>query len=130
VQADLDHSLQYIAWISDNKLAWTLMAPGVGADAAVQISARPIPEEPMVSLSLMMSCSTLIRKQYIIANLGISPNFGDIDFEHLTFPTRLIIDYIRVYQHSNAINIGCDPQDFPTENYINAYDYHAYLFHS
>jgi beta-glucanase (GH16 family) len=68
-------------------------------------------------------------KQYIIANLGISPNFGDIDFAHLTFPTKLVIDYIRVYQPTDSINIGCDPQDFPTENYINAYVYQACLFH-
>ena len=60
-------------------------------------------------------------KQYLIVNLGISPNFGKIDFEHLTFPTKMRIDYIRVYQPRNAINIGCDPDDYPTEAYINAY---------
>ena len=31
------------------------------------------------------------------------------------------VDYIRVYQPSNAINIGCNPKDFPTEAYINKY---------
>jgi beta-glucan synthesis-associated protein KRE6 len=29
------------------------------------------------------------------------------------------IDYIRVYQPTNAINIGCDPEGFPTKAYIN-----------
>jgi hypothetical protein len=29
------------------------------------------------------------------------------------------VDYIRVYQSSDAINIGCDPKDFPTAAYIN-----------
>ena len=57
--------------------------------------------------------------QYIIANLGLSPNFGKIDFAHLTFPTTMRIDYIRVYQQSNQINIGCDPSGFPTASYIN-----------
>lgn len=28
------------------------------------------------------------------------------------------IDWIRVYQDPNAINIGCDPPDFPTKAYI------------
>jgi hypothetical protein len=28
------------------------------------------------------------------------------------------VDYIRVYQPKNAINIGCDPKDFPTSAYI------------
>jgi len=33
------------------------------------------------------------------------------------------IDYIRVYQPRDAINIGCDPHDFPTQDYINVYVY-------
>lgn len=52
-------------------------------------------------------------------NLGISENFGVIDFEHLTFPTTMRVDWIRVYQRSDSINIGCDPKDFPTQAYIN-----------
>jgi beta-glucanase (GH16 family) len=57
--------------------------------------------------------------QYLIANLGISPNFETPDFTALTFPTTMSIDWIRVYQPKNAINIGCDPKDFPTAAYIN-----------
>jgi beta-glucanase (GH16 family) len=49
----------------------------------------------------------------------MSPNFAPIDLAHLTFPTRMKIDYIRVYQSENAISIGCDPSDHPTETYIN-----------
>ncbi|KAJ7680330.1 glycoside hydrolase family 16 protein, partial [Mycena polygramma] len=93
----------YISWISDDKLAWTIKAGGVAADSAVQISARPVPREPM----------------YIIANLGMSTNFGPVDLDHLPFPCHLSIDYIRVYQSS--LNIGCDPPDFPTLEYINTY---------
>ena len=52
-------------------------------------------------------------------NLGMSTNFGPVDLEHLTFPAHMRVDYIRVYQPTNAINIGCDPKDFPTEAYIN-----------
>ena len=62
---------------------------------------------------------TEIITQYIIFNLGMSPNFGKIDFEHLTFPTTMRVDYIRVYQPSNQVNIGCDPSGFPTAAYIN-----------
>ena len=58
---------------------------------------------------------------YIIANLGMSTNFGPVDLDHLTFPTTMKIDYIRVYQDPNSINYGCDPDDFPTESYINTY---------
>jgi len=95
--------VQYITWVSDNKVAWTLNSPGLGPDPTVAISARPVPQEPM----------------YIIINLGMSKNFGAIDFAHLTFPNHLRIDYIRVYQDLNSINIGCNPRDFPTSAYIN-----------
>ncbi|KAF7310776.1 GH16 domain-containing protein [Mycena chlorophos] len=95
----------YISWISNNQLAWTLNEGGMAADPVAQISERPVPQEPM----------------YIIANLAISENFGTIDFEHLTFPAVMKIDYVRVYQPKDAINIGCDPTDFPTQAYINTY---------
>ena len=49
----------------------------------------------------------------------MSKNFGAVDFAHLTFPNHLRIDYIRVYQPSHAINIGCNPPNFPTRDYIN-----------
>ncbi|KAF8222139.1 glycoside hydrolase family 16 protein, partial [Tricholoma matsutake] len=95
----------YISWISEGKLTWTLNQAGMAADERVQISSRPIPQEPL----------------YIIINLGMSTNFGDVDLAHLTFPTILRVDWIRVYQPQDAINIGCDPKEFPTQTYINKY---------
>ncbi|KAA1471582.1 beta-glucan synthesis-associated protein [Dentipellis sp. KUC8613] len=95
----------YISWISNNKTAWTLNQNGMRTDPRVEIGPRAIPQEPM----------------YIIANLGMSTNFGKVDLDHLTFPTKMRIDYIRVYQHPDRINIGCDPPDFPTAAYINEY---------
>jgi hypothetical protein len=53
--------------------------------------------------------------------LGLSENFGDIDFEGLQFPAHMYVDWIRVYQHPDRINIGCDPPNFPTSNYIETY---------
>jgi len=95
----------YISWVSDGKLSWTLKSGGVVADPAVEISDRPIPQEPM----------------YIIMNLGISQNFIGVDLKHLEFPATMRVDWIRVYQPANAINIGCDPKDFPTAAYIDQY---------
>ncbi|KAJ7901651.1 glycoside hydrolase family 16 protein [Mycena leptocephala] len=95
----------YISWISDNKLAWTIHAAGLAADPKTEIDRRPVPQEPM----------------YILANLGMSGNFGTVDLEHLTFPATLSLDYVRVYQYADSINIGCDPPDFPTQQYINTY---------
>jgi beta-glucan synthesis-associated protein KRE6 len=77
----------------------------MGADTSTEIEARPVPQEPM----------------YLIINLGMSENFATVDFEHLTFPNHLRVDYVRVYQDPKNINVGCDPADFPTADYINTY---------
>ncbi|EAU91774.2 beta-glucan synthesis-associated protein [Coprinopsis cinerea okayama7 len=101
----------YITWISDGAVAWTLKAGGVGPDPTVQISGRPVSQEPM----------------YIIMNLGMSRSFGPVDIAHLPFPVQMKIDYVRVYQPANAINIGCDPKDFPTKSYIDQYVFSSFL---
>lgn len=95
----------YISWINNGKLAWTLYPGAVGANTAVEVSARPIPQEPM----------------YIIANLGISPAFGGLDVTKLSFPAIMTVDWVRVYQPKGTKNIGCDPPDFPTAAYINRF---------
>ncbi|OCH92193.1 beta-glucan synthesis-associated [Obba rivulosa] len=95
----------YITWIANNKQAWTLNVAGMAADSAVEISDRPVSQEPM----------------YIIMNLGMSTNFGPVDLANLPFPVHMHVDYIRVYQPTDQINIGCDPKEFPTQTYINQY---------
>ncbi len=55
----------------------------------------------------------------MLANLGMSYNFGSVDLDHITFPAIMLIDYVRVYQHPDRINVGCDPEDYPTADYIN-----------
>ncbi|KAH8833428.1 glycoside hydrolase family 16 protein [Flagelloscypha sp. PMI_526] len=92
----------YIRWITNDKDAWMMKAAGVGADIYTGISDRPISQEPM----------------YIIMNLGISQGFGYVDFDHLKFPTKMKVDWIRVYQYEKDMNIGCDPEGFPTAKYI------------
>lgn len=51
----------------------------------------------------------------------MSRNFGEVDLDHLTFPTSMLVDYVRVYQRPDEKNIGCDPPDFPTKAYIEQY---------
>ena len=51
-------------------------------------------------------------------NFGLSLNFAKVDLVNLKFPATMEVDYIRVYQPKNAKNIGCDPPDYPTKNYI------------
>lgn len=99
--------MQYITWVARNTTAWTVYADGVGADDTVEISARPIPQEPMVSpspspFSIFQSpttatyAHTLFCMQYILANLGISTSFTTIDYDDLIFPAIMQLDYIRV----------------------------------
>ncbi|KAI0305008.1 beta-glucan synthesis-associated [Russula brevipes] len=92
----------YITWISNNKASWTLNSAGVAADQK-------------------HNRITEMTAQYIIVNLGMSPGFGKIEFDKLQFPTTMKIDYIRVYQDPNKVNVGCNPPGFPTEQYIQKY---------
>ncbi|KIJ39366.1 glycoside hydrolase family 16 protein [Sphaerobolus stellatus SS14] len=100
-----DREKGYITWINNDEPAWTINAAGMGPDPIVEIGQRIIPEEPM----------------YIIMNLGISENFGFVDFANLVFPTEMRVDWVRVYQPKGKTNIGCDPPDYPTQAYINTY---------
>ncbi|TFK19870.1 beta-glucan synthesis-associated protein SKN1 [Coprinopsis marcescibilis] len=96
----------YITWINDGQRAWTLFQAAMDGDTATEIGERLISREPM----------------YIIANLGFSENFGTIEYELLTFPTTMSVDWIRVYQPANQVrNIGCNPPDYPTAAYIETY---------
>lgn len=54
----------------------------------------------------------------IIMNLGISNNWAYIDWPSMIFPSTFRIDYVRVYQPPDQINLGCDPPDYPTYDYI------------
>ena len=62
-------------------------------------------------------------------NLGMSENFGTIDYDELTFPAYMEIDYIRVYQPKGEKNIGCNPSSFPTEDYINTLSFSSFFYH-
>jgi hypothetical protein len=68
LHSHVDNLLQYITWISDNKIAWTFMGAGVGADDIVQIAARPVPQEPMV----FFYCDVLIVALTFINSISLS----------------------------------------------------------
>ncbi|KAF8895468.1 glycoside hydrolase family 16 protein [Infundibulicybe gibba] len=94
----------YITWFSNNQKTWTATAASSGPDPIAAISQRLIPEEPM----------------YIIMNLGLSPDFQQQDFKHIVFPSKMYIDYVRVYQREGTKNgITCNPPSHPTSDYIN-----------
>ena len=94
----------YITWAEDEKVIWSVYQAAMGPDPVTEVGTRIIPAEPM----------------YILANLGISENFGNVDYAGLNkiWPAVMEVDYIRVYQPTGQKDIGCDPDHHPTAKYI------------
>lgn len=90
----------YIRWFVGDNPTWTLHAKALHPNG--NIGWRQISKEPMS----------------IILNLGISNNWAYIDWESIFFPVTMSIDYVRIYQPKDAISITCDPEDYPTYDYI------------
>jgi len=94
----------YITWSVGNTKTWTLHASAIGPDADTGVKQRLIAEEPMS----------------IIMNFGMSPGFQGQDFTNLKFPSKMLVDYVRVYQRTDhPQNVGCDTASHPTADYIN-----------
>jgi hypothetical protein len=49
---------------------------------------------------------------------ALADSFAKVDFEQLQFPAQYKLDYVRVYQKTDALNVGCSPPDYPTEQYL------------
>ncbi|KAH8096775.1 beta-glucan synthesis-associated [Cristinia sonorae] len=95
----------FITWVSNGQPSVRMGAAAVGEDKGPdgsQISRRLIPEEPMS----------------IVMNLGISRNWQTIDESTMMFPSIMLVDYVRVYQRTDSVNVGCSPDDYPTADYI------------
>jgi beta-glucanase (GH16 family) len=94
----------YITWLASGTESWTMKAGALGPDSVAEIGQRLIPEEPMS----------------LIINLGMSPGFQHQDFEHMQFPAKMLVDYIRVYQRDGVTDgATCNPPNYPTADYIN-----------
>lgn len=50
--------------------------------------------------------------------LAPADGFTKVDFDRLNFPAQYKIDYVRVYQDAEAVNVGCSPPDYPTAQYL------------
>ena len=70
--------------------------------AGYTVGPRLIPVEPM----------------YLLFNLAMASSFGRVDLPHLKFPSQYQVDYVRVYQPADALNLGCSPPDYPTQQYL------------
>jgi len=95
-----------ITWHMDKIPTVSVGAGAIGPDQGANgsgVDQRLIPEEPLA----------------INFNIAISQNWQTVDPTTMTFPSEMLVDYVRVYQRVGSKNIGCSPPDYPTEDYIN-----------
>jgi len=103
----------HISWYYDNEFVWGLTAASFsdykvcseagGIKTCKRTPERMIPQEPM---SLVM-------------NTAIGTwNGGITAMDNLHWPAVFFVDYVRVWQQTGEINVGCNPPDFPTKKYI------------
>jgi len=98
-----DSPSPFITWTQKDQPMWQLTSGALGPDPLSQIGPRVIPNEPM----------------YILLNLGISSTFGVLDPKTLALPTKMMVDWVRVYQPAGTpVNTNCSPPNYPTAEYI------------
>lgn len=90
----------YIRWFVGENPTFTLYSTSLHPNG--NIDWRRISKEPMSA----------------VMNLGISNNWAYIDWQYLFFPVTMSIDYVRLYQPKGSNSITCDPEDYPTYDYI------------
>ncbi|SCU88429.1 LANO_0D02080g1_1 [Lachancea nothofagi CBS 11611] len=95
-----DEENGYLRWFVGNNPTYTIYSKALHPNG--NIDWRLLSKEPMS----------------VIMNLGLSTNWAYIDFNSIFFPVTMSIDYVRIYQPSNATSINCDPDDYPTYDYI------------
>lgn len=100
-----DRDNSFVTWQIDGKPTVTFKPGATGPDkgpGGSMVGQRIVPEEPL----------------YAIMNMGISDGWTQIQYDTLQFPAEMKIDYVRIYQRKGETNVGCDPPDYPTTQYI------------
>lgn len=95
-----DDDTGYVRWFVGDNPTFTVHATALHPNG--NIDWRRISKEPMS----------------IILNLGISNNWAYIDWYSIFFPVTMSIDYVRLYQPSENTSVTCDPEGYPTYDYI------------
>ncbi|CAO2651172.1 Nn.00g094690.m01.CDS01 [Neocucurbitaria sp. VM-36] len=92
----------FITWYVGEDKTWTFKAQATRPNG--NVGTRIIPEEPMA----------------IIANFGMSNSFAAINLADIQkdLPAVMRIDYIRIYQPEDDQIVTCDPDGYPTTDYI------------
>lgn len=92
----------FITWHVGDEETWTMDARATGPNG--NIGRRPIPEEPLS----------------VIINSGMSNSFAFINVDGIAklLPATMRIDYLRIYQDEGNEIVTCDPEGYPTTQYI------------
>lgn len=101
------YGMEYLNDDNDGYISWYIGVPTMTVHAYSMapngnVGFRTISKEPMS----------------IIMNLGISNSWAYIDWNALTFPAHMRVDYVRIYQPEDAVLMTCDPESHPTTQYI------------
>jgi beta-glucanase (GH16 family) len=91
-----------IAWFVGDQYTWKLDARALRPNG--NVGQRTVPEEPMA----------------LIMNLGMGTSFSQVMMPNLNtlFPATMRFDYIRIYQEEGSESVTCDPDGYPTTEYI------------
>lgn len=98
-----DNENGHLTWYVGEEPTLTLHAKALGPNG--NVGPRLLSKEPMS----------------IVMNFGVSNNWAYIDWPTMMFPSHVRVDNIRIYQPEDEINVTCDPDDYPTVDYIEAH---------
>lgn len=72
----------------------------------------------ILNLAMSDSFQTVRPSPLFAPRMSLKPDVTQIEFDALQFPSKMRIDYVRVYQREGQTKLGCDPEDHPTAKYI------------
>lgn len=105
-----------VTWFVGDQYTWKMDARALRPNG--NIGQRTMPEEPMA----------------VIMNLGMGTSFSEVMMPNLNtlFPATMRFDYLRIYQPEGSESVTCDPDGYPTTEYIKAHPkaYVSFLFHA
>lgn len=92
----------YVTWFVGEDAVWKATGKSLGPNG--NVGQRTIPEEPMS----------------IIMNFGMSNGFSAVNLTGLAslMPATMRFDYIRIYQDDDNPIMTCNPDGYPTTQYI------------
>ncbi|KAL9001955.1 MAG: hypothetical protein Q9188_005099, partial [Gyalolechia gomerana] len=91
-----------IVWSIADKPNWKLDARALGPNG--NVGQRTIPQEPLS----------------VVMNFGMAAGFSALNLTGLTplMPATMRFDYMRIYQDPDSKSVTCDPDGYPTTEYI------------